>query len=280
MINDRGHIFGASYTSYIPNSITGIPPFDGFLYKNGRMVDIPNGFGGTQVNPFWANNRDQLVGNASFPDEMTFHPFFWDKGVFTDIGTFGGNLGEADWVNDAGDVVGQATLPGHQDQIVHGFLWKKGVLTDLGTVDGDACSGGLSINSGGQIVGVSFACDGSVVHAFLWEDGEIFDLNTLVAPGAGLQLQAANDINNRGEITGNGSLSNGDTHAFLLIPCDDKHGDSEGCADNGERTLAAPQTSAAARDASNRNVPPPLMRRGYRYHMFRRGTSATNRLAD
>ena len=46
-ISDRGHVFGASYTSYTPNPITGIPPYDGFLWKRGKgMMDIPNGFGG------------------------------------------------------------------------------------------------------------------------------------------------------------------------------------------------------------------------------------------
>jgi uncharacterized membrane protein len=30
-INDRGQIFGISYTSDVPNPLTGIPPFDGFL---------------------------------------------------------------------------------------------------------------------------------------------------------------------------------------------------------------------------------------------------------
>jgi len=226
-INDLGHIFGASYTSYTPNPLTGIPPFDGFLYKNGKMHAIPNGFGGTQVNPFWANNRDQLVGNASFADEATFHPFLWSNGKFIDLGTFGGTQGEAAWVNDEGEVAGQATTP--DSSIVHGFLWKKGVLTDLGTVDGDGCSGGFSINSSRQIVGISGACDGSVLHAFLWEDGGIVDLNTLVPPGSDLELAAALDINDRGEIAGNAFLSNGDTHAFLLIPCDKHHPGVGGC---------------------------------------------------
>ena len=59
-INDRGQIFGASYTSDVPNPLTGIPPYDAFLYEKGKMTDIPNGFGGAQVNPLGANNRGEL----------------------------------------------------------------------------------------------------------------------------------------------------------------------------------------------------------------------------
>ena len=44
-----------------------------------------------------------------------------------------------------------------------------------------------------------------------------------------LQLQVAGDINNRGEIAGFGVLPNGDRHAFLLVPCDDKHPRIEDC---------------------------------------------------
>jgi probable HAF family extracellular repeat protein len=225
-INDHGQIFGASYTSDVANPLTGIPTLDGFLYEKGKMTDIPNGFGGTVVSPLGVNNRGELIGNASFPDEATSHPFLWSKGKWIDLGTFGGTFGDANWINDAGAITGHAANP---DDSVHGFFWKKGVLTDIGTVDGDDCSVGFSINSANQIVGVSFACDSSVSHAFLWENGKIVDLNSLISQGSDMQLLAADSINNRGEIAGLGVLPNGDGHAFLLIPCDDKHPGVEGC---------------------------------------------------
>ncbi|MGC2724022.1 MAG: hypothetical protein WA224_08675, partial [Candidatus Acidiferrales bacterium] len=62
-----------------------------------------------------------------------------------DLGTLGGTFGHPDWVNDAGEVVGFATIPGDQDG--HGFLWRNGVMTDLGTVGTDPDSEGGSINS-------------------------------------------------------------------------------------------------------------------------------------
>jgi probable HAF family extracellular repeat protein len=225
-INDRGQIFGISYTSDVPNPLTGIPPVDAFLYENGKMTDIPDGFGGTLVSPLGANNHGQLVGSASFADEVTGHPFLWSKGEFIDLGTFGGTFGDAVSINDAGAVTGHAATP---ESAVHAFLWKKGVLADIGTVDGDDCSAGFSINSANQIVGQSFACNGSVSHAFLWEHDKMVDLNSLISHRSRLQLIVASNINERGEISGLGVLSNGDQHAFLLVPCNGEHHGVEDC---------------------------------------------------
>jgi hypothetical protein len=61
-----------------------------------------------------------------------------------------------------------------------------------------------------------------------------------VAPGSGLALVGPSYINDRGEIAGNGVLANGDTHAFVLIPCGD--GD-EGCEDDAAHTTAAAPVS-------------------------------------
>jgi probable HAF family extracellular repeat protein len=239
-INEGGQIFGASYINSIPNPNTGIPPFDAFLYQNGTMLDIPNSFGGSQVDPFMANNRGELVGTATLPGDIFMHPFLWNGGQLIDLGTFGGDFGEAYSINDAGEIAGEAFFPG--DNFNHGFLWRKGILTDLGTVSGDPCSTALGINSRRQIVGASGICFGSNLHAFLWEDGQIVDLNTLVAPGSGLQLTIALAINDRGEIAGYGALSNGDQHAFLLSPCGE--GD-QGCGDSAASTSAATQVSPA-----------------------------------
>jgi probable HAF family extracellular repeat protein len=140
------------------------------------------------------------------------------------------------------------------------------VLTDLGTVDGDACSGGLSINSANQIVGVSFACDQSVAHGFLWEEGQIVDLNTLVPTGSDIQLQLPYDINDEGEIAGFGASANGDSHAFLLIPCDNDHPGIEGCDYSmvEANKLASPPSPVTSGGASS-TLPQYLMRRMNRY---------------
>lgn len=275
-INDRGQIFGASYTSDVPNPLTGIPPLDAFLYEKGKMTDIPNGFGGTVVNPLGANNRGDLIGNASFADEVTSHPFLWSKGKFIDLGTFGGTFGDANSINDEGTVTGHAANP---DNSVHGFLWKKGVLTDIGTVDGDDCSVGFSINSANQIVGQSFACDGSVSHAFLWENGKIVDLNSLISRGSDLQLQVAGTINKSGEIAGFGVLPNGDRHAFLLIPCNGEHRGVEACDYSmveASATVSVEPKIHATPGTPGHRLPITIWQRGDRFHFPRPVIGRTN----
>jgi probable HAF family extracellular repeat protein len=240
-VNERGQVCGNSYTSSIPNPTTGIPTLDPFLWERGRMIDLGT-LGGTIGACFYLNDRGQVAGTSNLAGDLTFHPFLWSEGVLTDLGTLGGNTGQPNWLNDNGAVIGRADLPGNQ--IHHGFLWSNGNMTDLGTVGSDPCSVANTINSRGQIVGSSTTCQ-SGLHAFIWEDGgPMADLNTLVNPGSGLQLISAAYISDRGEITGDGVLPNGDTRAFLLIPCDEKHPGE--CEDYSMIEGPTPQTSAFA----------------------------------
>ena len=244
LINESGQVAGQSYTSYIPNPVSGVPTVNPFLWENGKMVDL-GGLGGTFGGVGWLNARGQVVGNSNLSGDLTQHPFLWDHGVLTDLGTLGGTFGNAIHANDAGEIVGFATTSG--DQAVLGFLWKNGTMTNLNPVDGDACSLGEHINSRGQIVGTSSpGCsfqpgDG---RAALWEsDGSVVDLNTVVPPGSGLTLFEPGFINDRGEIIGKGPLANGDLRAFLLIPCDENHPGVAGC----DYSLVQGSAPAAAR---------------------------------
>jgi probable HAF family extracellular repeat protein len=179
------------------------------------------------------------------------------------LGTFGGTFGDPASINDAGAVTGHAANP---DNSVHGFFWKEGVLTDIGTVDGDDCSAGFSINSANQIVGQSFACDGSVSHAFVWENGKMVDLNSLVSHGSDIQLLVAGSINNRGQIAGVGVLPNGDRHAFLLVPCDDKHPGVGGCDYSMIEASAADSVEPTTHAKPERTLPIGLWQSRNRFH--------------
>jgi len=89
---------------------------------------------------------------------------------------------------------------------------------------------GRGINQSGQVVGgASTPGDYINYRAFLYSDGIMKDLNDLIQPNSGWSLFAAYAINDRGQITGYGSI-NGATHAFLLTPvCSDdrEHGWSD-----------------------------------------------------
>jgi probable HAF family extracellular repeat protein len=250
-VNERGQIAGDSFTSFIGNSVSAIPNAVPFLWENGKMINL-GGFGGTYGAENDLNNRGQVVGFSFITGDIGFHPFLWSEGKLFDLGTFGGTDGEAIWLNDAGDVVGYAEFPipcpgcdSFGQEVFHAALWKHGEIIDIGPVEGDRCSAADGINSRGQVVGGSGICFGAV-NAFLWEEsGPAVDLNALVPVSSPLHLKEAISINDRGEITGNGVLPNGDIHTFLLIPCDSDHSDMEGCNYNLVDETAATRLRSA-----------------------------------
>jgi probable HAF family extracellular repeat protein len=218
-VNERGQVAGDSFTSAIPNPVTGQPPQDPFLWTNGHMRDLGT-LGGTDgyttIAGIGLNDRGEVVGASDLAGDLTSHPFLWDgtamRDLCTAVGAACGDYGEAHAINQAGDVAGWATTPG--DVTAHAFLWENGVLTDLDGATSTACHYADSVNASDQVVGGS--C-GTNADGWLWEHGTLSDLNTLVAPSS-VQLTEAHYINDRGEIAVAGVLPNGAQHIILLIP--------------------------------------------------------------
>src|SRR5205807_514810 len=57
----------------------------------------------------------------------------------------------------------------------------------------------------------------NIYHAFIWSGGVMSDLNNLISPASGWELTQAQDLNDVGQIVGEGTIG-GQTHAFLLTP--------------------------------------------------------------
>jgi probable HAF family extracellular repeat protein len=270
-VNERGQVAGQSYTNSTTNASTGFPTLHPFLWvpcdqddrdsddgkndaessavKKAKMIDLGT-LGGTLAGPNAMNNRGQVVGGSTLAGDVEFHPFLWDRGKLTDLGTLGGTFGNATWINEDRAIVGVSMPP--DDSAFLGFLWRNGVLTDLGTVGGDLCSFPRYINSHDQIVGLSNNCNGSFQHAFLWENGgPAIDLDALIPPNSGVQLGDAYNVNERGEITAHAMLPDGDQHAVLLIPCDNRHPGFENCdydlVDSSTRVKETPRSNSQRR---------------------------------
>ena len=274
-INESGQIVGHSYT------INSIPPpnlhcsdtpltLHAFFWEEGRMVDLGT-LGGTCAFVSALNDNGQVAGQSTLAGDQENHPFIWERGKMKDLGALGGTYGYASWLNDQGTVVGAATI--ERDQSLLAFQWKDGTMTNLGTLTGNVCSVSDAINSRGQVVGGSGlsdsaffpACTDPVEHAFLWEHGRMIDLNAFVPGSSGLTLNEAVFINDSGEISGAGTLPNGDQHAFLLIPCGPD--DTEACQDGGQdvnATLRKPPIIARATTADQRNLTRRGMAAGFR----------------
>jgi hypothetical protein len=88
---------------------------------------------------------------------------------------------------------------------------------DLGAI-GEGYPMVWGMNDGGDIVGSYFAGpDYDHESAFLALGSMLFDLNDLIDPASGWTLDGAYDINNLGQIVGNGHFG-GQPRAFRLGP--------------------------------------------------------------
>lgn len=84
--------------------------------------------GAVRVTPQAANERNQIVGNATRADGTTF-PVLWDsRGRATVLSGFEKRSGKASAINNGGEVVGTLSAPNGQEQAFH---WQNGRLTNL-----------------------------------------------------------------------------------------------------------------------------------------------------
>ena len=255
-INNRGEIVGVSEIPTFDPCAPGALQVEAAIWQDGTVKELPPFPGDQDGFAFAINDKEQAVGVTFCFLTGTFRAVLWHKGTVTDLGNLGGAGGNiASDINNRGQVVGQSDLPG--DTTHHAFLWENGEMTDLGTLSGVPASAASGINNQGQVVGFSDDLNGNNV-ALLWQNGVLADLNTLVPPNSPF-LFGALGINDRGQIAGYALLSNGEVHGYLLTPCDEHHGDSEGCEEGGEENTLS-QTSPAPHAASSRALPPSLMR--------------------
>jgi probable HAF family extracellular repeat protein len=239
-INDSGLVI-----AYDIISSTNIYPV---LYRDGVLKKLEVYGYGLGINN--AGLAVGLLGPAENPVAALFR-----RGEAISLGTLGGTNSAANAINNAGQIVGGASLPG--DDASHAFLYQGTTMRDLGTLGGryssassinnrgwivgnsstegesvthaffhdghrmrdlgsfDGNSFATGINSQGDIVGASEVNEAG--HAFLYQCGVMLDLNTLPAVPFGLLLTQAVAINDRGQIAANG-LVNGESRGFLLTP--------------------------------------------------------------
>jgi len=212
-INDLGQVAGWSFTNDTPNSDSGVPTLDPFLWENGHMIDLGT-LGGDVGFTNWMNGSGEVVGFSETAGDKAAQPFLWDGRRMIGLGTLGGAGGSANWINDNGNVAGAAQL---SDGAWNGVLWTHGRTIDLPPVDGAPQAIANSLNDQDEVVGSAEDAKFNNLDAVLWTGGSAYDLNALVAPSP-LHLAEAFYISDNGEIACYGALANGDTRVALLIP--------------------------------------------------------------
>jgi probable HAF family extracellular repeat protein len=146
-VNNRGQVVGESAVGTGPASAS-----HPFLWDKGVMIDLGS-FGGTFAAATAVNDRGQVTGYASLPDE-TFHLFVYEKGVLRDLGSFGGYYIAPTDINNQGQIVGVAD----NGVTSFAFLYSGGALVTLDSLVDPALGWDIysarSINDQGQILAV------------------------------------------------------------------------------------------------------------------------------
>jgi probable HAF family extracellular repeat protein len=175
------------------------------------------------------NDKGQVVGisgacGTAVGGFSAEHAVMWENGVPKPSPHLGGVAWNTPMaINELGDVAGFSNRSPDVGNAIdwHAYFVPSGatVATDLDVLDGHDISQGLGLNESRQVVGQSCTADFVDCKAFLWEHGVLKDLNDLVAPGYDDVLIAANDINDRGWITGAAlSTQTGQQVTFIAYP--------------------------------------------------------------
>src|SRR5215469_11266107 len=121
-INDLGQVSGfASNGTPDPYSFFGWgTQARSFIWQDGVMRDIGT-LGGPDAVSTALNAAGQITGQSytsatanPATGTPTLDPFLWQNGRMRDLGTLGGTIGFANWLNNAGKVAGTSDLTGDQ----------------------------------------------------------------------------------------------------------------------------------------------------------------------
>jgi uncharacterized membrane protein len=202
-INKNGAVVG-SYTL----EQSGLP-YHGFQLVNNvyTTLDYP---GADDTSPLGINDSGQVAG--SWFAGSGGHGFLYSNGAFTSLDPAGSIYTQGVGINNAGDIVGVYTDTANHD---HGFLLHQGVYT-LVDYPGATDTWLLAINDKGQMVGMygtgALVQGYDVYHGFLDNHGTFSSFDV---PFAGVAVTGPYGINNKSQITGGYSDTNGNGFGFI-----------------------------------------------------------------
>jgi probable HAF family extracellular repeat protein len=221
-INNRGQIVGFAENGIVdstcPPGVTNNRIILPVLWERGKAQALPTVGSDPDGIAYGINNQGQAVGysgTCTLPNAV-----MWEKGTATPLPDLGVPGAVAFFINDQGQIAGQVTSS--DGTTAYAALWQNGAITNLGTLPGDLGAYASGINNQGQVVGTTFDSKFNFDHGFIWQNGVMTDLNTLFPEGSNLYATMANEINERGQISGMATVLSGphmgEVHAFLATP--------------------------------------------------------------
>jgi probable HAF family extracellular repeat protein len=225
-INMHGQIAGYAQTTVTDS---GCPPYQttrGVLWDKGKAQALPPVGSDPDSVAYGINNRGQVVGYSGTCTAAN-HAVLWENGTVVSLHDLGKGA-IAFFINDRGEIAGE--VGSANGETAYGALWKDGKITNLGTLPGDAAALATGINNHGQIVGSTIDSSNDWSHGFIWENGVMKDLNTMFPADSNLYITMANEINDRGQISGMATVLSGphqgEIHAVLATPVNECAGPS------------------------------------------------------
>ena len=233
-INNHGQIVGISETT-VPDP--GCPPSKQpgttilpVMWEKGEvralptLPDEPDGF------VQGMNDRGQAVGSTGTCTSFAIHAVLWEDDHAFQLADLGHTGSDAYAINDHGQAVGYVSTT--DGSTIVASLWpdgRHGAVINLGILPGDGAAFATGINNRGQVVGSTFNSQGWS-RGFISHDGVMTDLNTLIPRDSNLFINAASNINDRGQISGMATVMSGPDankiHAILLTPANEEIGES------------------------------------------------------
>lgn len=151
------------------------------------------------------------------------YDFLWDGTTVTRLPVLSDFRGafRPQEINNAGQLLGDAPLFA-SGSLIQSYIYADGHYRSLGNLQAGWNSLAWGLNDRGWAVGVArnLVTD-EADRPFLWRNGRMLDLNTLVNPTAGDSpwlLSSARDINDHGQIVGEGFLEDVGWRAYIATP--------------------------------------------------------------
>jgi len=218
-VNDLGQVTGEADNDLLQTHA--------FVWQRSFGMQDLGTLGGSRSVGRSINEFGQVAGESATRNDSATHAFRFSAGQgMRDLGTLGGRKSSGYGINDHGEVVGESDFQliftpttSFSSQVgglsgTHAFFWSEGAgMKDMGHLGG-GYSIAHAVNNNAEAVGYS-TIPGGARRAFRWTIGGMKDLNSLLPGGSGWVLSEAWDINDRGQIVGNG-IHNGKNRAFRL----------------------------------------------------------------